>query len=239
MATLTTSQRQNLVTKLCTEWMYRLQLRAVLHPSASSHSPVQTRMIICILRANSVVLMIQMKSVFPVYAPLSSGAFLFHHDSGSLLLIPSSYLDIKTFPLASLVSRLLLWSSCSSSPFLKAYVWVPKLSSRHFLCLWYSQRTQPLVPPQPSRSLCKHLMRSTTFAPGRPVVIWDHSPSCHGNRKGTSSSKKMKGELAQTEEEVLRGGRKCHRSQQALWDASWTEVTCWKSWSKKESERKL
>lgn len=98
---------------------------------------------------------------------------------------------------------------------------MPKLSSRHFLCLWYSQRTQPLVPPQPSRSLCKHLMRSTTFAPGRPVVIWDHSPSCHGNRKGTSSSKKMKGELAQTEEEVLRGGRKCQLLRQPKKSIQW------------------
>lgn len=154
--------------------MHRLQLRALLHPSASSHSPVQTWMIICILRANSVFLMIQLKSVFPVYAPLTSRAFPFHPDAKSLRLTPSSYLDIKTFPLASPVSRLLLWRSCSSSPFPKAYIWVPVLFFCHFLCLWYSHGTRPLVPPQPSRSLCKHLMRSTTFAPGRPVVIWDH-----------------------------------------------------------------
>lgn len=64
-------------------------------------------MIICILSANSVSFMIHVKSVFPVYASFISEVLVFPHLTESLLLTPCSYIEIKIFPLASLVPRLI------------------------------------------------------------------------------------------------------------------------------------
>lgn len=73
------------------------------------------------------------------------------------------------------------------------------------------------------------------LCPWQACYYIGHQPTSLGNRKKSSSSKKMKRKLAQTKEKVVvRGGRKCHRFWEALGDISWIEMTCWKSCDKKE-----